>query len=645
MSTVYTAATRFTAIDKFSAVVDKMARSTSTFADNSVRSLARVERADRRMRASISNSIGKLGELGLAISGIAVVNEIATANLDAEKSFASLSAVTGVSGKAFEKFKEQGVAAAKETKMFVGDMAKAMELISSQKPELLANAEAMAMVTKSAVVLSRASRDTLDASAENLTGIMNQFSLGYKESNRTINTLAAGTIAGAASITDVALSLKNVGSVAHSANMSLEQTVAVLQIMSLKKLKSEEAGTKLRGVILKLQEAGVGYASGSFKVVDAISEVNNKLLKISSAKEKDAFLTKIFGIENRNAGDIILKSASKIDSMTQSVSNTSAAHEMAAKNMNTMSFRLESLKNKFKNYITITDESSTSLRIINSVIKFVDDNLGAILVTVGSLIASYVAFRAILLLSRITLIAYNVVLGISTALSGASAFAVHGNTVAYAAFRAVVVTMTYAMKLFTAAQWLLNVALTANPIGLVIVAVAALIALVVLAVKYWKDWGAALAVFLGPIGFVISAVQSFRRNWEMVKTAFSTGGIMEGIKAIGRVLLDALIMPVQQLLKLLAKIPGLGGLANTGVMKMQEMRDKLGVNTTTDESGKPLNPTAAANEVQTQRMEKTVNQKLEVSVKAEAGTSASVGGSKDISPKVTNTVGWQSVMR
>lgn len=53
-------------------------------------------------------------------------------------------------------------------------------------------------------------------------------------------------------------------------------------------------------------------------------------------------------------------------------------------------------------------------------------------------------------------------------------------------------------KAYTAAQWLLNAAITANPIGLLVVAIAALIAMVVVAIKYYDKWGATLFIY-GPI--------------------------------------------------------------------------------------------------------------------------------------------------
>ncbi len=49
--------------------------------------------------------------------------------------------------------------------------------------------------------------------------------------------------------------------------------------------------------------------------------------------------------------------------------------------------------------------------------------------------------------------AYNVVLGLSATSAGKSAFAVHGNTVAYGAYRTAVLIAQAATWLFSAAVW------------------------------------------------------------------------------------------------------------------------------------------------------------------------------------------------
>ena len=123
----------------------------------------------------------------------------------------------------------------------------------------------------------------------------------------------------------------------------------------------------------------------------------------------------------------------------------------------------------------------------------------------------------------------------------------------------------------------LTASMLANPIGLIIVAVAALVALVWGAVKYWDKWGATLLFFMGPLGWIVNTIMVLKNNWDSIVDAFTNGGIIGGLKRIGIVLLDVILYPVQQLLGLLAKIPGLSKLAGSGEQLIAGMRRNLGL--------------------------------------------------------------------
>ena len=85
-------------------------------------------------------------------------------------------------------------------------------------------------------------------------------------------------------------------------------------------------------------------------------------------------------------------------------------------------------------------------------------------------------------------------------------------------------------KAWTALQWLLNVAMSANPIGAIILAVMAVVAIVVLLIKHWEvinawitkvtggfvDIWDVLLFIMGPIGWIIIAVKKIWENWGMV---------------------------------------------------------------------------------------------------------------------------------
>lgn len=128
------------------------------------------------------------------------------------------------------------------------------------------------------------------------------------------------------------------------------------------------------------------------------------------------------------------------------------------------------------------------------------------------------------------------------------------------------------LKLVEGAQWLWNIAMSMNPIGLIVIGIVALIGIIVLAIAKWDEWGASLMLFLGPIGLVVSAFKSLYDHWESIKLAFQTDGIIGGLKRIGIVLLDALLKPLQQILELAAKIDPTG-LAQKGLDKIKQFRE------------------------------------------------------------------------
>ena len=220
-------------------------------------------------------------------------------------------------------------------------------VIGSKRPELLKNKEAMAEVTKAALILAAAGKMDVKEAFEAVTASMNQFNLGADQSNRIINVLGAGALEGSAEINDLSGSMKNVGTVAANSNMTLEQTIAALEVLASKQLLGEEAGTKLRGALLKMKEAGVGYVSGAFVMRDAIVEINSKLKNKTGALERDAYMQKVFGIENITAGMILLDNVDSYDKLTKAITNTTVAEKQAAINTATTSAKLAQAKNNY----------------------------------------------------------------------------------------------------------------------------------------------------------------------------------------------------------------------------------------------------------------------------------------------------------
>jgi hypothetical protein len=125
--------------------------------------------------------------------------------------------------------------------------------------------------------------------------------------------------------------------------------------------------------------------------------------------------------------------------------------------------------------------------------------------------------------------------------------ALAGLTVGTVAHGIATKAMAIATGIATAAQWALNVAMTANPIGLIVVgivaAIAAITALTILIVKNWERITnafkkgsekvmAVLSMICLPIGLIISAIKEIASNWQKIKEALAATGLFEKIKEI-----------------------------------------------------------------------------------------------------------------
>jgi len=117
----------------------------------------------------------------------------------------------------------------------------------------------------------------------------------------------------------------------------------------------------------------------------------------------------------------------------------------------------------------------------------------------------------------------NVALGVSNALQNKSAFYLMENTVAYAAYRAVVVTGTAATWLATAATtaWGLAMNIGLLPLTLIIVGVGLLIALIYSVVRHIKGWG---AQWQNITAAMLAAFEVFKYalllGWNIIKYTF-----------------------------------------------------------------------------------------------------------------------------
>jgi TP901 family phage tail tape measure protein len=623
-----------------------MKSSVQSFVNTAEVGINRSERLFRRLTPAISETSKQFLSMAssaamaaLFIGGITFSISSLKDYETAVQSFRTI--VSDLNDKEFSEYQKKINQVAKDTRSSSIQVAQSFEKIAGLNADFAKTSDGIGAVSQASIVLARAASMDLGSSAENLVGIMNQFSLAAGEADRTINVLAAGQAVGAANISQTAEAFVNFGSVAAGANITLEQSVGLVQTLGKYSIFGAEAGNKLKGSILRLQKSGVGYASGQFQINDALKEAKSRIDKLKTAKQKDAALNKMFGAENISTGRTLLSNIDLYEKFTKGVSGTQEAQKAAAINSATLTVKLEELKNGWTNILTASDKASSSLSTVKSVVGFLTDNLETIVSVGTNVILFFGAWKALLIISRIALFAYNIALGIYSALTHRAIIFTAAQTVA---MRAQLITA----RLMTAALWAWNAAMAANPIGIVVLAIAGLVAIITTIIMKWNEWGAALSLFLGPLGAIISMVQSFRRNWDMISEAFSKGGLLSGLKAIAKVLFDSILMPIQQLSKIIAEWTG-AQWAKNAVKLIDIARKNLGVNVTTDENGEKLqdteavNPEAKRQQAIVQRLEKSEQQNVRIDIADQTGR-AKLSSDRNLpNIKLTSTLGWNGL--
>jgi hypothetical protein len=186
----------------------------------------------------------------------------------------------------------------------------------------------------------------------------------------------------------------------------------------------------------------------------------------------------------------------------------------------------------------------------------------------------------------------------------------------------IVFVIIIVIKLWSIYQIILNGTLTANPIGLIIMAIGLLILAIILLVIYYKEiikytkelWdkykGILMIIFPMVAGFVfmIEIIRALIRYWGQIKEAFKTEGMVGGILAIGKAILSGILAPIQSLFELLSKIPKIGEKMKDISANIYEFRQGM---------FEPQSPTSAYERSTYTKEEKTT--KGELTIKDQTG--------------------------
>lgn len=273
----------------------------------------------------------------------------------------------------------------------------------------------------------------------------------------------------------------------------------------------------------------------------------------------------------------------------------------------------ELIKTKVHDFIEkIKNTGKALLPILKFIVNHIDTIIKAILLLVATnllLKGVSIAFKGI----QLAIMAANFATGIFMVTQKALPVALGANSAALTGYN-------IATKAVTIGQWLFNAALWACPITWIVMGIIAAVAAIVLMIVYWDKvkkkvdefsnsaiWQ--ILSFVFPIMKVVELISFMQDRWKAIKKAFSDGGILNGLKVVGRALLSFILKPLEVILAAVGKIPGMG-FAAKGSMAIANFRQDLDKGLV--EEKKPVNTLAATTQTQNNRYEEIKKNQIDI---------------------------------
>ena len=648
MASRYEISTIFKMIDNFSGPMKSIAGSSSVMAKKVSADMQRTEMQIQAAGHAMKAMAGVAAAAGVALAGKTVVDSVKTyvefedAVTKAGTKFKDLDVTSESYNDTLEKMQTKAREVGAATKFSATDAAGALDKMAMAG---LTSDQAMGMLMGTTNLAASVGLD-LTSAVDMATDAMGAFNLVVNDPSLTADEVAKQTSANMNRIADVVAKTTNMANTDMSMwfeavksgapqftalGGDIETFSASIGILANSGIKGGEAGTALRNIMLRLSapakagadaldELGINVFDAQGKMlpfIDIMKQFETNLDGVADEK-KAKLLSDIFGSRAIGSFQVLMSAGTEeLSKFTNELYNAGGAAEtMANAQMKSFAGMIEQLKSAWQDKqlslgkaFEVGGAKEALANLITYVQNFdvapIANALTQIMQAIPGIVEGFVGFVQ-------TLWNMRDLIGALVISWGAYKVAVIGALVVekIISFISAIQTVQAATEGMTAAQAALNVVMNANPIGLIITAVAALGFGIYELIKHWDSvsvamgsawewmkniasiiWGDLLIAFdnvkaffvefqplvtmiLGPVGLLVNLFVEIKNNIDNIKQAFADGGFVAGLKVIGGTIISAVLSPLQDVLELLGKIPGVGSFFSEKAGNLEDFRAK-----------------------------------------------------------------------
>jgi TP901 family phage tail tape measure protein len=434
-------------------------------------------------------AIGKLGTVALGLGAVVAGGFAVAVNSAAsfEQKLSDVKAVSGATGTEMDTLRKKALQLGKDTQFSASEAADAIGELAKAGVSITDILNGAADAT---VALAAAGGIDLPEAATLAANAMNGFGLAAKDLPRVADLIAGAANASAIDVSEFGFALQQVAAVAHLAGVSFDDTATAIALLGNAGIKGSDAGTSLKtvfqnlipttqqqielskklGLITKDGANAFFDASGKAKSLADISQVLKTALTGMSKEQQLATLQTLFGSDAIRAAAVLADNgAAGFTNMATAMGKVKAA-DVAATKMDNLKGSIEQMKGSLETAaIQVGSVFLPKLKeLVDQVTKLVNWFANLSPKTQGITLDILGAGGAVALLTGGIIKFVKLVKEIQTVAAIIKAWSIWTKIAAAAT------------KVWTAAQWLLNIAMDANPLVLIVLAIIILIAIIVI---------------------------------------------------------------------------------------------------------------------------------------------------------------------
>lgn len=453
-----------------------------------------IDEGVKTMQGKLNRVADKMDKVGKKMSTTVtapiagLTGAVIKIGMDFEASMSHVQAVTGATGSEMQKLESLAKELGETTKFSANDAAEAMGFLG------MAGYKTNQIMSAMPGLLDLAASGQLELgrAADIATNIVSGFNMAAKDTGMVSDVLAKAAASANTSVEQLGAAMSYVAPVAAGAGISLQETAAAIGILSDAGIQGERAGTALRGIIASLQNPTGGTNRALEKLGLTAADIDptmnslaDILRKLESAGIDSKTAMELVGVE---AGPALLamlnRGSGGLKSFAQDLTNSEGAAAQMAKTMS------DNTKGSFDEFTSALE--GVALAFADILLPIVTDFLDFITILVRKFGEMPVAVQKIIL----------IISGIAAAI-GPLLLIISGVIKAFTTFTTI---LPIIKNVGTAIGFL------TNPVGLVIAAVAGLVALIII---YWDEIKAVTEAVFGWIAEFLSNL------WDEIKEVAS----------------------------------------------------------------------------------------------------------------------------